>query len=366
MPVSRLLNTLALAALLLGGLTLGACASKPTVVAATALAPGATQALTLTAADGQVLHATWWAAAAPESKSESEHNSSPKSPLQVKGVVLLLHGTSLYGGFYYPWANFLQQHGYSVLAPDLRSWGQSQTQGAAGSVSDYDLHSSDLDGFLQQIHQLQPGKPVFLQGESMGGTIALYTQIRHHVAVDGVILNSPAMRITLFGAPEFLTHPFFWITALIGEKLPNVPAMRIPPESLLGSVIADPALRHRIKTDPLVTQTLPYGYMTGILNAATAVEAGLAEMKTPLLIIHGDQDTLVPRASSELIIARVSSQDKTLKTYPGLRHVSLLDTGHEQPWQDMLSWLDQHSQTAAKAAATAPAAATESAAESAP
>lgn len=330
MSLRRLLSTLlfTLVISIVISASLSACTNK--VVAASevyALAPGANRLISLPTSNGQRLYATWWQPAGA-----------------CKGVVLLLPGTALYGGFYYPWANFLQAHGYAVLAPDLRSWGQSQIVGlAAGSVSDYAQHVTDLEDFMPQIKTLEPGKPVFLQGESMGGTIALLSQEQHRIPVAGLLVNSPAMHLTLFGAPQFISQPFIWATAQVGKVLPNTPGMLIPPESALGLVINDPDLRHRLKTDPLVVQVLPLGYLTGLEKGITEVEAGLAQIKTPLLIIHGEKDNLVPLSSSEEILARVSSQDKTLKTYPGLGHVSLLDTGKEKPWQDMLIWLDEHS-----------------------
>lgn len=146
----------------------------------------------------------------------------------------------------------------------------------------------------------------------------------------------------MFGAPELLTRPFMWSTAQVGKLLPDVPALFVPPEFALRLVIKDAGLRRRFLDDPLVIRTLPFAYLTGIHAATHAVEAHLDEIRAPLLVIHGEDDNLVPLSSSRKLVAEAGSSDKTLKTYPGVGHVSLLDTGHERPWQDMAEWLDRH------------------------
>lgn len=312
-------------------LLLTSCAHHPASPDQPVLAEGASRMLVLDDGRDAALHATWW-----------------QPPGEVRGVIVLLHGTAMHGGLYAPWANFIRQRGYAVLAPDLRGWGQSVGDRTPGYVSHYDVHIRDIKHLLADARQRYPGRPVFLQGESMGGTIALYSQLTSPAAgrpltVSGLILNSPAMHITMLGAPEWLTRPFIWSTAQIGKLLPSVPALFVPPEFALRLVIKDAHLRRRLLADPLVVRVLPFSYLTGIHAATHDVEAHLDEISAPLLIVHGEDDNLVPLSSSRKLLAGAGSRDKTLKTYPGVGHVSLLDTGHEKPWQDMAIWLDRHS-----------------------
>lgn len=310
---------------------LTSCATRPLTTDRPLLAEGASSLLVLDDGSDAALHATWWQPAG-----------------KVRGVVVLLHGTSMHGGLYAPWASALSQRGYAVLAPDLRGWGQSAGKRTPGNVANYDVHIRDLERLLGEVRLRHPDLPLFLQGESMGGTIALYSQLTstaagRPLAVSGLILNSPAMHITMFGAPEFITRPFIWSTARIGRLLPDVPALFVPPEFALRLVIKDAGLRQRLVSDPLVVRVLPFAYLTGIDAATQMVEAHLDEIRVPLLVIHGEDDNLVPLSSSRKLIAGAGSSDKTLLSYAGVGHVSLLDSGHERPWQDMTDWLDRRS-----------------------
>lgn len=82
---------------------LTSCATRPPTPDHPLLADGASSLLVLDDGSDTALHATWWQPAG-----------------KVRGVIVLLHGTSMHGGLYAPWANFLRQRGYAVLAPDLR------------------------------------------------------------------------------------------------------------------------------------------------------------------------------------------------------------------------------------------------------
>ncbi len=316
---------------LLLSLTLAACATHPIAPQSAPLPDGASSQLTLEMDDGARLHATWWQPTGTAS-----------------AVIVLLHGTSLHGGLYAPWANFLKQRGYAVLAPDLRGWGQSMGEHTPGYVTDYATHVHDVGRLLAEARQRHPGRPIYLQGDAMGGTIAVYSQLTTPTAgqplpVDGLILNSPAMRITLFGMPEVISRQILWSGAQVGKMLPDSRApLVVQADQALRLLIRDPALRQRMLADPLVVKTLPAAYLTGITAAMRKVEKNLPEVKAPLLVVHGEDDSLIPPSSSQRLIAGIGSSDKTLLIYAGVGHSTLLDSGHEKPWQDIADWLDRH------------------------
>ncbi|HET8707063.1 MAG TPA: alpha/beta hydrolase, partial [Pseudomonadales bacterium] len=98
-------------------------------------------------------------------------------------------------------------------------------------------------------------------------------------------------------------------------------------------------------SDPHVVHTaLPMGFLTALKEGTGQVQANLAHVTVPALILQGTRDNLVPVSSSEFTRDNIASQDKTLKIYPGLSHATLHDTGHEAVWSDVLQWLDEHSQ----------------------
>ena len=89
------------------------------------------------------------------------------------------------------------------------------------------------------------------------------------------------------------------------------------------------------------------GMMSGHKNAYDCIRAfsetdfteDLRKFDVPTLIIHGDDDQIVPIDTSAKLSARLV-KDAVLKIYPGGSH-SLGDTSKEQLNQDLLSFLGQ-------------------------
>ena len=79
-----------------------------------------------------------------------------------------------------------------------------------------------------------------------------------------------------------------------------------------------------------------------INNMARGVREHLAELRLPILILHGSEDKLVNPSGSQLTYDRVSSSDKTLKMYPGMRHEIMNEIGKEAVLDEIVTWLDQH------------------------
>jgi alpha-beta hydrolase superfamily lysophospholipase len=68
----------------------------------------------------------------------------------------------------------------------------------------------------------------------------------------------------------------------------------------------------------------------------------LADLRLPILIMHGTEDKLVNPSGSQLAYDNVSSIDKTLKLYPGMRHEIMNEIGKEAVLDDIVAWFDQH------------------------
>src|SRR4030043_104524 len=69
------------------------------------------------------------------------------------------------------------------------------------------------------------------------------------------------------------------------------------------------------------------------------VLSGLSNLRLPLLVLHGAEDRTISPKASEAFFRGASSQDKTLKVFPGLRHEILNDPEKEQVLAVILDWL---------------------------
>jgi alpha-beta hydrolase superfamily lysophospholipase len=68
----------------------------------------------------------------------------------------------------------------------------------------------------------------------------------------------------------------------------------------------------------------------------------LPKLTLPILVLHGQDDKLVPPAASELVNDRAGSGDKTIIRYEGLHHEILNEPERERVVGDIADWLDAH------------------------
>jgi esterase/lipase len=61
----------------------------------------------------------------------------------------------------------------------------------------------------------------------------------------------------------------------------------------------------------------------------------------PYFFIHGEEDIVVPPELSEYLYNHISSQDKTRKLYPELKHNILNDSKSKPVFEDIVEWLDK-------------------------
>jgi uncharacterized protein len=222
----------------------------------------------------------WWipAAAATERSSQSlgrgqlprdavPRLSSPKVMLYFCGI----GGNKSYYN-YLARIHAFHQMGFSTLIVDYRGYGQSR--GEFPSEAQVYQDSAAAWAYLRQTRQI-PAEQIVLYGESFGGAIAL--QLASQQPVGGVIVQS-----------SFTS-------------------------------MADMA-RHRgwsrlLPVDWLLTQRF---------DSLRAVR----QMRSPLLLIHGTADPVVPFTMSQQLYA-VASQPKRLVLVPGANHYNLYRPGPE-------------------------------------
>lgn len=318
-----------LAVLLLTLALLQGCTSVPPVspLPASYVTASGAEGRQLRTPDGLTLFGQWWVPADREPRA----------------VVLLVHGTALHSGFYKPWADHLVGKGYAVFAIDLRGWGQSQGMGKRGYVRNYDEYIGDVRIAYGELRKRYPAQPVFLQGESLGGTVVLMMDALHVIPASGLILNAPAVKpnpgIGIVRAPGFLADFGLWGLGILGKMAPNSGSIPFL-DTLSGFGFRDEHVRQRFINDPFCSHdALPAAYLTALSEATTRVEQNLASIQTPLIILQGTSDNLVPLSSSEFLEKNVGSEDKTLKIYPDMSHTTLHDSGRDAVWADIIGWM---------------------------
>jgi pimeloyl-ACP methyl ester carboxylesterase len=176
-------------------------------------------------------------------------------------------------------------HGFAVLAPDNRAHGES-----GGDLATYGLlEADDVHRWVSWTISDQHPRHIFGLGESLGGAVLLES-----LAVEPRF--SAIVADSAFSSFERIARDF------VAERLPF-------PHGI-GRVLAAP---------PVWAGFLYARLRYGLDFRAASPEAALALSKTPVLLIHGLNDTQTPPEHSR-ILAASNRRMATLWLVPGAEH----------------------------------------------
>lgn len=169
----------------------------------------------------------------------------------------------------------MTKNGDGLLAMSYRGYG-----GSGGEPSEQAL-LSDAEEIYLEISRKMPAERIVIVGESLGTGVALHLAQNHPARA--VILDSPYLSIL-----------------------------------------------HRAQS------TYPWLPVSFILKDTFRSDLRIANVRMPILILHGTADDFIPPSDSEALAARAQPGIVTRKLYPGQPHVVPFDQG---PWNDIPAFL---------------------------
>lgn len=247
-----------------------------------------------------------------------------------KAVVLLFHGLGEHSGRYGHVAEALVDRGYAVHALDHRGHGRSE--GKRVFVRDYGEFQRDLVQFRRLVEQEHTRLPLFVLGHSMGGNLAMGHVLDHQEGVRGLALSGAALAVTPDVSPA--------LQKVAGVLAKVAPGLR--PQGLDANAVSrDPAVVQAYLSDPLVySGKVSAGLAGALFGAIDRFPARFAELRLPLLIMHGTADRLVPVSGSRALEVGATNAAVTTHYYEGLFHEILNEPEQQQVIGDLLAWLD--------------------------
>lgn len=258
---------------------------------------------------------------------------SPNGDRQ-KTAVVFLHGFGDHFGCWRQVAASMAEAGHTVWMLDLPGHGRSG--GPRSDVGKLEWVLADVDRLLGTVAGFGDGqverKPV-LFGDSMGGAIAAAYAVTRLDALSGLVLSAPAVHLTTYPLWQALG------TKALAAVAPRAGLVRLDPRYSTH----DTLLLEANEQDPLGW----HGKATA-RSAVTMYEAGrralrgAALLRVPVLVLHGEDDRVVPVSSSRRFLALLGSQDKQLVTFPGFYHEIFKELGKEEPIGVLLDWLARH------------------------
>jgi acylglycerol lipase len=247
-----------------------------------------------------------------------------------RAIVVVIHGINEHSGRYAHLAADLNRHNFALYGMDLRGHGKSD--GPRAWIDSFDDFLDDVEVFLDQVRQQQPGKPIFLLGHSMGGIIVAWLAITLPPKVQGLIFSGPAI---LVGGKVFPV--LRRLASFFSLIWPSLRLVRMGCQF----ISRDPQVIDDFKNDPLVFHgRFPVRTGAEILHAAKLVQQRMEEIRLPFLVMHGTGDIVADSDGSRQLYDRASSTDKTIHLYEGLYHEIFSEPEREQVISDLLAWLN--------------------------
>ena len=250
--------------------------------------------------------------------------------------VVFSHGWPLSADSWESQMLFLAGHGYRCIAHDRRGHGRS-TQTWNGN--DMDTYADDL---AQLIETLDLKDAVLVGFSAGGGEVARYIGRHGSSRVAKVALIAAVVPLMLKTAANPDGLPLDKFDAIRAASL----ADRSQFYRDLASGPCFNANRPGVKVSQGMIDTFWHqGIMAGHKGTYNCIKAfsetdfteDLKKFDIPTLIIHGDDDQIVPIAASALRAARLVG-NSTLTIYPGAPH-GLADTHQDQLNADLLEFL---------------------------
>jgi alpha-beta hydrolase superfamily lysophospholipase len=252
---------------------------------------------------------------------------------EPKAVVLIVPGYAEHIGRYPHVAERLVQNGYAVYGLDHRGHGKSD--GLRAHFDSFDQPVNDLKQYFDQIKGQHPGKKRFLWGHSMGSLIALIFALRYQDELAGMVLTGTTVNCDTAQPAALIAAGR--VLSTLAPKVPVVPAL---PAAALSH---DPAVVAAYDSDPLIYRGAWRPRMGWLLiHHGRQVRARAADLRLPVIFMHGGEDPIVPKSGSEFMYEHAGSSDKSLKIYPGLFHEIHNELEKDAVLTDAVNWLDQH------------------------
>jgi alpha-beta hydrolase superfamily lysophospholipase len=248
-----------------------------------------------------------------------------------RALLLVVHGAGEHSARYAELAASFCAAGYVVAALDHVGHGKSD--GTYGHMDDFQHHLDTLEIFRQRAVADFPGLPVILLGHSMGGLIAACFLLQHQQQFAACALSGPAIKSELEPGVGQIA-----LIRLLSLLLPKLGVMQLD----AAGVSRDPAVVEAYKADPLINHgKMSARFVAELFKAMNRVQAEAGSITLPLLIMHGESDSMTAPDGSRFLHDSVSSTDKTLKLYPELFHEIFNEPEREQIIAELLTWFDQ-------------------------
>jgi pimeloyl-ACP methyl ester carboxylesterase len=230
-------------------------------------------------------------------------------------VLVLIHGSNASLFTWEPWAKRLDDT-FRVITVDMPG------HGLTGAVPNRDYSQEGMVKFVGEVADALGLQRFALGGNSMGGRVAAIFAELHPDRVTHLVL------VDAGGLPSKQVGPITLVVRLARTPIVNrVLLLHITPRSLVVDGINDAILRKDIITDGMIDRYWDFVRMEGTRDATItrfntrdkAIKDHIGDIKTPTLILWGEEDRVIPVDAGHEFHAAIPGSK--LIVYPKTGHI---------------------------------------------
>lgn len=267
-------------------------------------------------------------------------------------VILYLHGIEGHSQWFDNAADYLNQKGMTIYAPDRRGSGlNARDRGHMNSYRDY---VGDINDMLRRISQEHTGHPIVVWGHCWGAKGAVLVcqdmektgkgkeaktraedMLSKGYPVCGLVLTCPAIYSRLdFDMKKKLTIAF---NHFMGDRR----AMRKWEIPLTASMLTDnPVYMNYIEEDPLRLKEVTSTFFYESHKLTTLAQKAAPKLSLPILILQAGADQIVDVPKVEGWLEKTRSEDKSMRIFPDASHSLDFDETWFKEYMHLVSgWL---------------------------
>jgi alpha-beta hydrolase superfamily lysophospholipase/tetratricopeptide (TPR) repeat protein len=249
-----------------------------------------------------------------------------------KGILICVHGLSLHHGAYQDFAERMAPEGYTVIAFDIRGFG-SYNQAYGAEEVDFDSCVDDLQSVIKVMRHDNPGIPIFLLGESMGGAISLRVASKHETLLDGLIASVPAGKR-------------FDDTGMKFQVAKHLLKKRSRPFDIGTRVVrqatTDPELKSKWSEDPMVRLNMSPKELLRFQKLCSRNMESAANIKSiPVIVFQGMNDKLIRPDGTLQVFHALGTKDKDMIMLGNSEHL-IFEEGQcpDDVLRTVIAWLN--------------------------
>jgi alpha-beta hydrolase superfamily lysophospholipase len=190
----------------------------------------------------------------------------------------------------------------------------------------------DLHTFIELVQSETRDGRLFLIGLSLGGLLAPDYALHQSDGLGGVVAAAPAVDASR--VPRLIR----WVMPLLSRSAPRA---FINPGLDLAHISRDAASIHEYTSDPLFQIKTTPRLAAETLKTMSATRAQAARLRLPVLVLHGEADTIGPPAGSAAFFEQMPGPDKERLTYAGAYHNLFIELNRDQVFADVAQWLER-------------------------